>query len=61
MRDKIYCNKRDERLKVNYQAFDEDEELPKSFRGLFKESGLNYIYVSRSGANYLRQNKVQYL
>lgn len=47
----------DERLKGNYQAFEDEEELQKSFWSLFKASDLNHIFVSRIGANYLRQNR----
>ena len=48
-------------MEGNYQAFEEDEELPKPSGGFLRKAILNYIYVSPIGANYLRHNKVQYL
>lgn len=47
----------DQRLKGEWQENAADEELQKRFRDLFKSSQLNKVFVSRLGAEFLRQNK----
>lgn len=47
----------DERLKGIWQTTEEDEELQRRFRSLFKPSKLHGKIVSRIGAEFLRQNR----
>lgn len=46
----------DERLNGTWQTTEEDEELQRRFRSLFKPSELHGKIVSRIGAKFLRQN-----
>jgi len=46
----------DERLKGRWQTTEEDEELQRRFRSLFKGSGSHGTILSRIGAQFLRQN-----
>ena len=47
----------DERLKGTWQTTEEDEELQQRFWSLFKPSELNQVFLSRIGAEFLRQNR----
>ena len=47
----------DERLKGTWQTTEEDEELQRRFWSLFKPSELNQVFLSRIGAEFLRQNR----
>lgn len=47
----------DERLKGTWQTTEEDEELQQRFWSPFKPSELNGIFLSRIGAEFLRQNR----
>ncbi|MCX5695190.1 MAG: TIGR04372 family glycosyltransferase [Candidatus Omnitrophica bacterium] len=47
----------DQRLKGQWQAAEGDEELQQRFWSLFKSSELNGVFLSRIGAEFLRQNK----
>ncbi len=47
----------DERLKGTWQATAEDEELQRRFWLLFKPSELNRVFLSRIGAEFLRQHR----
>lgn len=47
----------DERLKGRWKESREDEELQKRFWAHFKPSELNGVFLSRIGAEFLRQNK----
>lgn len=47
----------DERLKETWQMSEEDEELQRRFWSLFKRSELNRTFLSRIGAEFLRQNR----
>lgn len=47
----------DERLKGIWQTTEEDEELLRRFRSLFKPGELHAKIVSRIGAEFLRQNR----
>ena len=47
----------DERLKGTWQTTEEDEELQRQFWALFKPSELNKVFLSRIGAEFLRQNR----
>lgn len=47
----------DKRLKGTWQESEEDKQLQKHFWELFKISDLNHIFLSRIGAQFLRQNQ----
>lgn len=47
----------DERLKGEWRSTEEDKELQQRFWGLFKPNDLNRIFLSRIGAQFLRQNR----
>ena len=47
----------DERLKGTWQTTEEDEELQRRFRSLFKSSELHGVFLSRIGSEFLRQNQ----
>ena len=47
----------DERLKGTWQTTEEDEELQRRFWSLFKPNELNGVFLSRIGAEFLRQNR----
>lgn len=47
----------DERLKGTWETTREDEELQQYFWSLFKPSELNGVFLSRIGAEFLRQNR----
>jgi putative glycosyltransferase (TIGR04372 family) len=47
----------DERLNGTWQTTDEDEQLQRSFWSLFKPVEYQNYFLSRIGADFLRQNK----
>ena len=47
----------DERIKGTWQSTEEEEELQQRFWSLFKPSELNRVFLSRIGAEFLRQNR----
>jgi len=47
----------DERLKGTWQSTEEDEQLQQRFWSFFKPGELNGVYLSRIGAEFLRQNR----
>lgn len=47
----------DDRLKGTWHTTEEDDELQRQFWSLFKQSEINRVFLSRIGAEFLRQNR----
>ena len=47
----------EDRLSGTWRASDEDEELQQRFWSLYRPSELNGVFLSRIGAEFLRQNR----
>lgn len=47
----------EQRLKKEWRTSEDDERLQRRFWALFKPSGINKVFRSRVGAEFLRQNK----